>query len=201
MSINKYKEKSKRFFNKSYNTKYGNSKTADKFVLEFLLRDNPQNILDLSCGDGRTAEQVSRLLPQSKITGIDISDKSIAHAKSRDVKSANFVVGEVDDLPFEDDSFDCIYSINSFHHYPEPEKSFAEMVRVLKTGGKLYLADIYLWSVVRQIINAFLPYGNKGDYKIHSKQEFLKMAHDAGLENIEYKSINYCIFKAVYIKK
>ena len=53
-----------------------------------------------------------------------------------------FVLGDAAGLPFLDDSFDVVLSRLAFHHFPEVEGPFAEMVRVLRPGGRLALIDM-----------------------------------------------------------
>ena len=53
-----------------------------------------------------------------------------------------FVRGYAQELPFLDDSFDIVFSRLAFHHFPETDAAFLEMVRVLKPGGKLVMIDM-----------------------------------------------------------
>ncbi|MFR7358928.1 MAG: class I SAM-dependent methyltransferase [Dorea longicatena] len=47
-----------------------------------------------------------------------------------------FLVGDSENLPFENESFDVVICTNSFHHYPNPHAFMNEASRVLKNGGK-----------------------------------------------------------------
>ena len=53
-----------------------------------------------------------------------------------------FVKGYAEELPFLDDSFDIVFSRLAFHHFIDIDNNFAEMVRVLKPGGKLVMIDM-----------------------------------------------------------
>lgn len=53
-----------------------------------------------------------------------------------------FVKGYAEELPFQDDSFDIVFSRLAFHHFPDIYRPFQEMVRVLKPAGKLVLIDM-----------------------------------------------------------
>ena len=200
MIIDKYKLESRNFFNKSYNTKYGNSNQVDKYIIDFVKDGDFKNILDVSCGTGRTIYKMVDEFGSISFKGIDISNKSIEFAKSRGIFNASFFVGEVDHLPFKDSEFSLVYNINSFHHYPNPEEALSEMYRVLGEGGKLFLADVFLINPFRSLVNWYLPYGHKGDYKIHSKKELIAMAEEAGFKFVKYKYINYCLFYSVFEK-
>ena len=51
------------------------------------------------------------------------------------IHNITFVQGDVGALPFEDESFDCILSLNGFHAFPDKDAAFHETYRVLKRGG------------------------------------------------------------------
>ena len=54
-----------------------------------------------------------------------------------DEPNINYIRGDVGNLPFEDNSFDIILSMNGFHAFPNKDKAFAEITRVLRKGGYL----------------------------------------------------------------
>ncbi len=58
------------------------------------------------------------------------------------LKNMAFVVGDAEELPFLNNSFDIVISRLAFHHFPDINCSFDEMVRVLKPNGKLALIDM-----------------------------------------------------------
>jgi ubiquinone/menaquinone biosynthesis C-methylase UbiE len=109
-------------------------------------------VLDLGCGNGRLYE----ILKDKKVeyTGIDISENlvNIAKAKYSSCASpshAQFIVGDGIKLPFNDHSFDIIYSIAVFHHLPSKTLRFQflkEAKRVLKKDGKIVLTVWSLWQ-------------------------------------------------------
>lgn len=96
------------------------------------LAGKSKNILDLGCGEG------SRLLfvTQGKVkgTGIDISKVAIKRAKKR-YPELNFLEGDLESLPFGDESFDLVYSSYVFEHLDKPEKVIGQAIRVLKQYG------------------------------------------------------------------
>lgn len=62
-----------------------------------------------------------------------------AEAERTGINNVSFVQGMVEIMPFADASFDMVMSRLAFHHFQDPEIVFAEMVRVLKSGGKLVI--------------------------------------------------------------
>lgn len=91
-------------------------------------------ILDAGCGTGWLATYV----PHEKIWGIDISPEMIARAKER-LHDAR--VGDVEELPYENDFFDTIFARAIIHHLEDPEKGVRELTRVLKPGGRVIFMD------------------------------------------------------------
>eukprot|EP00478_Filoreta_tenera_P000070 GABV01000070.1.p2 GENE.GABV01000070.1~~GABV01000070.1.p2 ORF type:complete len:409 (-),score=175.02 GABV01000070.1:110-1336(-) len=96
--------------------------------------------LDLCCGEGQTATFIAKTYGAS-VTGVDIVPKAIAvaskHADDEGVADkAKFVVGDVEQLPFEENSFDVVYGQDPDGlAKPTRKQAFAEVFRVLKPGG------------------------------------------------------------------
>lgn len=63
-------------------------------------------------------------------------------AEKSGIENMTFVLGDVSELPFLDNSFDIVFSRLAFHHFPDINQPFAEMKRVLKPGGKLVMIDM-----------------------------------------------------------
>ena len=107
-------------------------------------------VLDLGCGNGRL-----RLIFQDvnvDYTGADNCQNFIELAgSSQDFKlpKQKFILSEMFDLPFADNSFDAIFCIAAFHHLPGKSLRFAalaEMKRVLKPGGRLVMTNWNRWQ-------------------------------------------------------
>ena len=101
-----------------------------------------QSLLDVGCGAGQTA------LPAAKrgahVTGIDVAENLIDHARQRAREAGldiRFDVGDAEDLPYADSSFDALISLIGAMFAPRPEHMVRECARVLKPGGKLYMAN------------------------------------------------------------
>lgn len=101
-------------------------------ILLKLARD-ADSILDLGCGEGT---RLSLLVSRGRGVGIDISSKAISLAKKK-YPNFDFRVGDLEKLPFENKSFDLVYSAFVFEHLDNPEKVIKEVIRVLTPGGKV----------------------------------------------------------------
>ena len=97
----------------------------NEFVVNYHLSD--KKCLEVGSGRGAFQNVVD------DYTGIDLSD-SVAHYYQKP-----FHAGSAEDLPFEDETFDAIWSITALEHIPNPDQAMCEMRRVLKRGGIIYL--------------------------------------------------------------
>jgi SAM-dependent methyltransferase len=100
--------------------------------------------LDIGCGTGAFTEQVIQGCAPAAIVGIDPSAEQLAFAGKRaGLASAEFRVGDAQDLPFPDNSFDIAVMALVIHFVPDPAKAVTEMARVLHRGGQ---AATYVWD-------------------------------------------------------
>ncbi len=119
-------------------------------------------VLDVGCGFGATSLVLAREFPESEQVGIDLSDPLLEMARSK-AKEMNtrrpvrFERADVQEIPFEEDSFDVLLNLNMVHLVEDPERMLAEMERVLRPGGFLFLADLkrsFLGVLEREIRSA-----------------------------------------------
>jgi SAM-dependent methyltransferase len=92
-------------------------------------------LLEVPVGTGVLTMPVYATLPKADITCLDYSPDMMAAAKRRAPGNVQFVQGDVGKLPFEDNSFDIVLSMNGFHAFPDKEAAYHETFRVLKPGG------------------------------------------------------------------
>jgi len=118
--------------------KYLNS-FEDKEMLKILGDLKNKKVLDVGAGTGRLSVKLSEA--GGSVTALDISEKmlEILHQKNKKIIT---VVGDAEDLPFSDDSFDIIVGAFLVVHLKNPAIFFAEAYRVLKNGGILLITNI-----------------------------------------------------------
>lgn len=102
-------------------------------------------VLDAGCGEGNVALYLTEK-HGLRVDGIDLLDFNIAHAKTEATKrglakDTSFQVGTYLKLPFPDNSFDAVYTMETLVHAPDYRKALGEFYRVLKSGGKLVLFE------------------------------------------------------------
>ena len=97
----------------------------------------PGKVLDVASGDGVMAELLAPHANQ--VICIDISEKVIAAGRKRLASSSNveFRVGDMHQLPFDDQRFDTVLLMHALTYTDQPEKVLHEAARVLKPGGQL----------------------------------------------------------------
>ena len=101
---------------------------------------SPSSILDVGCGTGRLLRTLSRVWPNAKYTGADLSDIMIGEARKL-APAMEFHIAPAEKLPFPDRSFDVVLSSLTLHHWNDAERGIREIVRVLRPGGIFCLAD------------------------------------------------------------
>ena len=98
-------------------------------------------LLDAGCGGGRSMALLAEAGYQ--VTGIDISLGALGKARAHS-RAASVVAGVIDSsLPFADGSFDAVLSCEVIEHLLDVTRSLAEMNRVLRPGGRLFLSTPY----------------------------------------------------------
>jgi len=114
--------------------------------LEYLTRalsgvpeDFAGKLLEVPVGTGVLTMPVYKELPEAEITCLDYSadmmDKAQKRAEAAGIRNIRFLQGDVGALPFEDESFDIVLSLNGFHAFPDKDAAYRETCRVLKKGG------------------------------------------------------------------
>ena len=110
-------------------------------VLDYIPDSFRGKMLDVPVGTGVfTAKKYTRM-DLTDITCLDYRNDMLEQARDRfrkeGIGNCRLVQGNVGALPFKDGSFDIVLTMNGFHAFPDKEKAYSEVYRVLKTGGRL----------------------------------------------------------------
>jgi SAM-dependent methyltransferase len=102
------------------------------------LRGN-ERALDVGAGTGALAYALAARV--ASVVALDADPAMAARARETAPPNVEVVVGDGERLPFDDDSFDVAGTLRTLHHTPEPAHLLAELVRVVRPGGTLLVAD------------------------------------------------------------
>lgn len=119
------------------------------WALDYMRFNDDDKILDVGCGGGAAIRRMAGMIDGGHLTGIDYSPVSVKASTALNTEEiekgrVDILEASVSDLPFDDDSFDKIVTIESYYFWPELESDMKEIFRVLKPGGQFILAaEIY----------------------------------------------------------
>lgn len=115
-------------------------------AIRMLQHINPQTVLDVATGTGDVALEIHRQLKPTRIVGLDLSPGMLEVGKRKIANkgltdSIEMVVGDSENLPFEDNTFDAITVAFGVRNFENLNAGLMEMNRVLKPGGKLIVLE------------------------------------------------------------
>ena len=156
-------------------------------ILEELEKEPFRDLLDAGCGPAPMISLLAEKYPDRHYTGLDLTPAMIEQAKKKNISNATFVVGDCENFPFENDSFDAIICSMSFHHYPNPQAFFDSVKRCLRPNGRLVLRDVTSDSkVLVWLMNTLeMPLANicgHGDVQVPTRDVVIKCCKKAGLK-------------------
>lgn len=107
------------------------------------------NVLEIGVGLGADHQKFAE--SGAKLTGIDLTERAVNYTQQR-MKvfglNSKLNVGDAENLTFDDESFDIVYSWGVLHHSPNTIKALSEVHRVLKKGGTARIMIYHKWSIV-----------------------------------------------------
>jgi SAM-dependent methyltransferase len=114
-----------------------------------------ERVLDLGSGAGTDSLVAAQMVGEAGcVTGIDMTLEMLAKARGAAAEmgatNVEFVEGEAEHLPFDDESFDVVISNGVIDLIPDKDTVFAELHRVLVPGGRLQVADVTIQNPVSE---------------------------------------------------
>jgi SAM-dependent methyltransferase len=178
-----------------YNTIEGHNPDADLGLgcgipTEFAFIKKGDIVIDLGSGAGNDCFVARALVGETgKVIGIDMTESMIEKARANNLKmgynNVEFLLGDIEDLPVDDNTADVAISNCVLNLVPNKEKAFAEIYRILKPGGHLSVSDV--------VLNGELPAKLKQAAEMYvgcvsgamQKDVYLKVISNSGLVNIK----------------
>ena len=187
--MSKYNERSRNVYNSKADV-YDNSREGQfthrihQLLLPLMNWQAGQSILDVACGTGSLLAAMNSQR-QIRGHGIDISEQMVKNAAARN-PGMEFHVSGCERIPFADDSMDVITVCAAYHHFPDVTAFAKEAARVIKPGGLIYVADVYAPSVIKVLINPFVPLlFSGGDVRFYSPKEIIQNFARFGFERLD----------------
>jgi arsenite methyltransferase len=114
-----------------------------------------ERVLDLGSGAGTDSLVAAQMVgSEGHVTGIDMTPEMLAKARAAaeemGAENVEFVESEAEQLPFADGSFDVVISNGVIDLIPDKDAVFGELLRVLKPGGRIQLADVTIQQPVSE---------------------------------------------------
>jgi SAM-dependent methyltransferase len=110
-----------------------------------------RSVLDVGCGRGGTISVMYRFFGPRMIMGVDLSSAAISFCcKAHRYAGVSFLEADAEALPFRDGSFEVVTNVESSHSYPDIEKFYSEVFRVLVPGGYFLYTDVLRSSWMKE---------------------------------------------------
>lgn len=187
-----------------------------KEVLRSLDIKTKETVLDCGCGEGLYLMAMSGIFPDAAINGFDIDTSSMEVAKKHLEKAnpdrefsnrvnVDFKIGNICDMPYEDNYFDKICCSEVLEHVEDDRKALNELRRILKPGGKLVVTVPnhnypFLWDPINKIAETFFKTHIKDGFfagiwnmhlRLYDINEITGLVENAGFEIKDVKALTH----------
>jgi len=153
--------------------------TLDALVPWLALVGN-ERLLDVPCGTGALAQRLQVGWASVEVVGVDASAAMLEHARAKhEGKPYRWLQADVHDLPLEDESFDVVVCVNSFHCFDRPADVLAEFGRVLRPGGRLLILDWCDDYLFCKLCGFWLHWFDPAFRRVFTSQECARLIRDA----------------------
>ncbi len=152
-----------------------------------------ERVLDLGCGSGWATRMLARLVGEGpegfgQVIGLDVADEMVrqARAESREFENIMYVHGSASQIPWEENFFDKVLSVESFYYYPDQDRALNELFRVMAPRGRMFI-----------LINLYTdnPYSLqwvpklKVPVHVRSSAEYVELLQKHAFDQIEWRQI------------
>ena len=152
-----------------------------------------ERVLDLGCGSGWATRLLARMVGEGpegfgQVVGVDVSDEMIRQAResSKDFENVLYAWGSAQQIPWEENYFDKVLSVESFYYYDDQDRALNELFRVMAPRGRLFiLINLYKDNVYS------LQWVDKLKVPVHvrSAAEYIELLKKHAFENVEARRV------------
>ena len=179
-------------------SKYG--KISCENIYKYLKDKEYQKLLDIGCGTGYLIDKLSKDY-NAEYIGLDLSPEMIKQANNKNIKNAMFIEGRSDEIPYNDNTFDIVTCSQSFHHYPETDRSMLEARRVLKQGGLYILSDTGVgpFKMIGVKVDDFIyrHFSNTGDCNVSYMEKTIRDMKRNGFITVKAEKLTTFIYTVI----
>ena len=162
------------------------------------------DVLDLGCGEGSLARRIAKETGAFSVTAIDTDADQIARAKAKG-GAVRYLTGMAEALPLPDACLDVVVMMKSLHHVPIPamDAAFAELARVLRPHGCIYICEPAFEGPFNDILRLFHDEGIvraaaldairravAGPFEITEEFDYLRIMNYRDLDDFRSKMMN-----------
>lgn len=170
------------FYDKLVNPLFWTERMREKSLdIGFWDDSEDLTVIDVGSGTGFTTEGIVRRVPSHNVTCVDQSPHQMAHAREkRALAGCNFQLGDAENLPFTDDSFDRYVSAGSIEYWPDPQRGLNEAYRVIRPGG---------WALMigpLEPVNPISKFAANTWMLFPPEEDYFKYMEQAGFDRIDY---------------
>jgi len=162
---------------------------------------DPQHILDIGCGPGIFSHQLKKRFPKSLVTAFDNSSSMLQKIKQKWRYKIAKVAGDMESLPFKNNSFDIIFANQSIHWADDYNLLFKEISRILKPTGVLVFSTLGpdTFKEIRQSWQGVDEYSHVNNFQdMHLLGDLLlKSKFSEPVVDMEYITVRYPSVKAM----
>src|SRR5437870_8368621 len=152
-----------------------------------------ERVFDLGCGSGWATRLLARLVADGaegfgQVVGVDVSDEMIrqARALSKDFENILYIWGSAQQIPWEENFFDKMLSVESFYYYADQDRALSELFRVMAPHGRMFiLINLYKDNPYS------LQWVDKLKVLVHvrSEAEYVELLRKHAFANVEARRI------------
>lgn len=163
-----------------------------------------QSILEVGCGPGTITADLAELVAPGRVTAIETAPAALAVARQaaaeRDIKTIDFQVADVHDLPYPDDSFDVVHAHQVLQHLSDPVRALREMRRVCRPDGVVAARDAdyeaMTWFPESEPLSDWLSLYRRlaraNNTEPDAGRRLLSWAHAAGFSQVTASASTWC---------